>query len=382
MLELWNSIYYQEFRSKLLTEKKSNICKKCYSVPSLFFSGTKNVEGARTIFDDKLGSSFTDYSIFSNLNQVTFIELWFSNKCNLKCRMCSPKHSNQLIKDWNSVVDSTKDSKYFSYLEDILLPEKDWTEDENSWDNLFNFVKAIQDNNPNQIITFIMSGGEPAICDGMYKFFDLCLEYDIAKNIILSYNTNLTVLPSKMLSHWKNFKQIELTASIDGFNEVNNYIRYPSQWEKIVNNISLLRELQTEINISLQVRPTIQIYNILSITELYNWCLVTPFSNSYNHIGFGRLSNPLVGPEILNITALPKPLKDLSAKRLIKFFEDHKDFKYLINNNFERGVRFILKYMYSKDSSYLFPDFLRFTTHLDKSRNQNILDIMPELRQL
>ena len=382
MLELWNSIHYQEFRSKLLTEKKSNICKKCYSVPSLSFSGTKNVEGARTIFDDRLGSSFTDYSIFSNLNQVTFIELWFSNKCNLKCRMCNPKHSNQLIKDWNSVVDSTKDSKYFSYLEDKLLPEKDWTEDENSWDNLFNFVKAIQDNNPNQIINFIMSGGEPAICDGMYRFFDLCLEYDIAKNIILSYNTNLTVLPSKMLSHWKNFKQIRLTASIDGFNEVNNYIRYPSQWEKIVNNIFLLRELQTEINISLQVRPTIQIYNILSITELYSWCLATPFSNSYNHIGFNRLSDPLVGPEILNITALPKPLKDLSAKRLIKFFEDHKDSKYLINNNFERGVRFILKYMYSKDSSYLFPDFLRFTTHLDKSRNQNILDIMPELRQL
>ena len=372
-------------RHKLLNEQIPKLCKDChFTEKSHLQKNIRFAEGSRTRFDNYLGVDFTDYSSIMRLEHITFIELWFSNKCNLKCRMCSPKHSDQLLQEWPGIINSVKDSK--DLFPTVETPDLDWTTNDASWKNLFKFIQTIFNNLPSQIVTIVMSGGEPMLCDGMYKFFELCLEHNVAKNLILRYNTNLTILPTKMVSYWRYFKQIRIIASIDGYNTINDYIRFPSKWSKICSNIELLRDLQSNVNLELYVHPTIQCYNILNITELYNWCINTPFKSvvserhEYKHILFDRLSNPLVDPKLLNITILPKVLKDLAVERLVNFFET--DNKYIKEQNIKNSLQVLIKYIYSRDNSRLFPDFLRFTTHLDKSRNQNILDIMPELRQL
>jgi hypothetical protein len=389
IFELWNSKVYRDFRSKFLNEIKPKACKNCFQFLQKPCDGKQyQSNGARRLFDDQLGMNFQDYNDIMNLNSITFIELWFSNKCNLKCRMCNPYHTNQLIDEWNNIIASNSHMQklhpFINYNTKKELEKIGWDEDPRSWYNLFNFFKKIYENNPNQIIKIIMSGGEPMICEGMYKFFNLAINSGISKNIILKYNTNLTILPSKMIEYWKHFKAIDLAISIDGYNRVNDYIRYPSKWNKIVTNIDHLNELTREINIIANVRPTIQAYNILSITELYEWMLNKPFNNGkkYNHLFLSRLNDPLTSPEIFDITILPKKLKDMSTERLLTFLEKNKNNKYIVNNNIYQSGIDLIKYMYSKDKIDLFPKFLETTKYFDKTRNQNIMDIMPELNRL
>ena len=393
LYELWNSFAYQNFRSKFLNNIQPDACINCFKLTQKSCDGKHyQSNGARRFFDSQLGMNFQNYNPTMDLSSITFIELWFSNKCNLKCRMCNPKHTNQLVDDWNDIFQSNKGMQelhsFLSDQEKEQLKKRSWDDDERSWINLSNFVKKIYDNNPDQIITFILSGGEPMICEGMYKFFNFVIEHGISKNIILRYNTNLTVLPNKMLEYWKYFKVINLSISLDGYDHVNDYIRYPSKWNKIVSNIDYANELSNEINIRAQINPTVQAYNILSITELYEWMLNKSFNNypsngkKYNHIIFSRLNDPLTSPEIFDIQVLPKKLKDISTKRLLSFLEKNKNNNHMIDTNIYQSGIDLIKYLYSKDKTHLFTKFIETTKYFDKKRNQNVLDIMPELKEL
>ena len=37
---------------------------------------------------------------------------------------------------------------------------------------------------------------------------------------------------------WKKFKKVILVASIDGYKDINEYIRFPSKWSAIEKNIN------------------------------------------------------------------------------------------------------------------------------------------------
>lgn len=377
LLDIWNSEVYKSIRYKLLNGIEPKICNKCFQTPN------DNVaHGARRTVDFQLGEEYPFYKVEMGLESITFIELWFENKCNLKCRMCNPYSSNQIIPEWNGIISSNEFMKSNYKLlkkEDIIsLTTQNWTENTKSWDNLAVFIDAIFANNTQQFITLSMSGGEPMLCDGMYMLFDFCINKNLAKNISLNYKTNLTVLPSKMLSYWKYFKKVNLNVSIDGVNKTHEYIRYPAKWKKLLSNFEILRSYD---NLGISVNATIQAYNILSITDLYRWCLETPFTHSdiyqtYSHLTFTKCSDPLYSPKILNVRVLPKELKIIAAKRLIDFYEAYKHKVDLDKRKTE--FIWLIKYMLSEDWSKYFDDFKNFTNHIDKTRNQNVLDAIPE----
>ena len=49
-----------------------------------------------------------------------------------------------------------------------------------------------------------------------FEFLRKCIELDLAKSMIIEYNTNMTNLPDKVLKLWEKFKQVRVGASIDG----------------------------------------------------------------------------------------------------------------------------------------------------------------------
>lgn len=379
LLELWNSPQYRLIRLKLLNELQPKICMKCFHGPN---DGV--IHGARRPVDSQLGSNYNNFKDIMGLESITFIELWFENKCNLKCRMCNPYNSDQLIAEWNGMIASNEymKSKHnpFTDVDIENLTKRNWTENPAAWDNLAEFLNEIFVNNPQQVITLIMSGGEPMLCDGMYKLLDYCVSKNFAQNIKLCYKTNLTVLPSKMLSYWRVFKKINLQISVEGHEKTHEYIRYPAKWSKLLSNLEILRTLN---NVDVYISPTIQAYNVLTITELYKWCLETPFKNAfankeYDHLTFPAPSDPLFGPKILSVRVLPKDLKILAATRLMEF---HSKYKHKMNLE-KKQAEFVwlVKYMLSEDWSHHFADFVSYTKHVDKTRNQNILEIIPELK--
>ena len=328
LLELWNSSYHQKIRYELLNNIVPKSCKaKCFH--------TKHKEEfmlvkPRRLLDEHnqrkliLGNlnqnTSKDFTPIMSLEPIISIELSFSNKCNLKCRMCSPKFSDQLYDEWNSIPHVTK-------IDYTSIP--DWTESIDAWNNIFNFLEEIVKNNPNQVVNFILSGGEPLINEGMYRFFDLALDKGLCKNIAISYNTNLTVLPKKLIDYWYNFKSIKLSISCDGYDKVNEYIRYPSKWSKLLSNLDILKSINKP-NLTWNFIATAQIYNISNLIDLDNW--VTENSKKL-------YIYELVFPTYLSIRALPMDIK-------LSIIDSWK------NQNINRDwLKNIIIYMLSKDQS-------------------------------
>ena len=54
------------------------------------------------------------------------------------------------------------------------------------------------------------------------NYWKKIIEEKRASKTHLQYNTNLTILPQKVLSLWKHFKSIELSVSLDGIGKVND----------------------------------------------------------------------------------------------------------------------------------------------------------------
>ena len=106
-----------------------------------------------------------------------------------------------------------------------------------TWTNLFSIADTVEE--------IYLTGGEPTIIKQQHKLLDYFIENKIAKNIKLKYNTNLTNVRKHLISRWKNFQKVQLNCSIDAVGDLNKYIRYPSDWKKIVDLFTFKTKNQT-----------------------------------------------------------------------------------------------------------------------------------------
>lgn len=331
--EAWNSKDYQKIRFEFLNSKRPEMCNRCFNEEDA------GVKSARNFANEKWGETgmFLPYTEFN----IRYVDLRLGNLCNLKCRMCNPWASNQWVKEWLDVYPAEEEN-----IDD--LANVTWPEVEKTWSNLFEIVGTVEQ--------IYLTGGEPTIIKEQTKLLQYCIDNGFAKNINLKYNTNLTNVPKSLIKLWSHFKLVQLNCSIDAFGDLDRYIRYPSNWDKIVENFNTIRKLD---NVEIEIHCTVQMYNILYLDKFLDWC-----SDYKDKVYFNILDHP----SILNIRVLPKSLKLLAEERLANYLHIDK-------------VSEIIKYMFSEDHYDIFPAFISYSKTLDTNRGENIFEQVPEFKE-
>ena len=129
-------------------------------------------------------------------NDIHYVDLRITNKCNLRCRMCVPQSSILLARDM-------KELGYNVSPEELRnAPAKDF-------DSLISELGPKLDN----LKIVYLAGGEPSIMDEQYMFIDYLIEKDLAKNIKLYCTSNINLRTLKYgdrdyIELLKNFKQV------------------------------------------------------------------------------------------------------------------------------------------------------------------------------
>ena len=344
--DVWNSEVYTTIRKQLLNNERPEMCQRCFSEEDA------GVKSSRESFNEGWYREDIDLSVVQDKIDVRYIDLRLGNLCNLKCRMCNPYASSMWVKEWNQVVNTAElvPNEKTDHSETKRLSKKDWFEIPKVWENIAKIADSIEE--------IYLTGGEPTLAIKQYDLFEYLHKHNLSKKIRLKYNTNLTNIPDTMLEHWKKFKTIKINASIDAIGELDRYVRYPSAWHKIEENFKKLSKLD---NIRLQIHSTLQTYNVLQLDKLYEWCDSIKFTDVYLYI--------LNHPKCLNIKVLPNDLKQETIKRLKPFAERSK-------------VKQMIDYMQSENwYDSLWGDFMEYTNTLDKSRNENILEVVPEFKE-
>mgnify|MGYP001331906943 FL=1 len=349
------------------------------------------IERGEFSWEDLLSKTSADGTIKEDEINCSFYDVRFGNLCNLKCRMCGPTDSSMWYEDQVKLwQDSYKDShgrvKLIKNDKGKYEPEEDlynWHTSDHYWVQM--------DDNIEQIRKLYIVGGEPLMIDRHYEFLQKCVDQGHAKNIIVEYNTNLTNIPQRAWDVWKHFKQVNIGASIDGVGDINYYMRPPSRFDKIYEN--LIKVSQAEGNFKVWIAATINVFNVLHFPEFMEWILLNKIPRVNDDDWRPIITpHPLHGPKFYNIRMLPLWAKDhIKQKyedykpRLLKIIDESDFTEQRKASSRKEAVALLdqyVKYMYAKDFSEHLPQFWHATRKLDKIRNHNIETYIPELYEL
>lgn len=186
------------------------------------------------------------------------MEVKFGNKCNLGCVMCGPACStlleNEAIENFDYIesqgFEATKKRIY-----DGIIP---WFEREDKMEDLAKF--AAQAN----LIRF--TGGEPTVNGYLRKFLSYLKQH--TTNTEIKMTTNGFKIPQSLLDSVSEFRRVWFDFSIDGVGKVNEFVRWPSKWTNICDNIKRCNDLT---NSKVTVKTTLHIMNLHNIGEICEW---------------------------------------------------------------------------------------------------------------
>lgn len=386
-MESRNGELLKKLRKNMLNAIETpEVCQRCIKDEKSNVMSRRNIENSKNLLSLQKAQEMTrsDGELIDLKSGLTTFDLRFGNKCNLICRMCSPAASHA----WYDEYFSTRHSRFTDGDDKHQLVRNqngrvELAHDIYKWPLNSKFWEQMNEN-VNLIQSLHFSGGEPLLIEEHYEFLETLIQKNKSKEIHLDYNSNITILPQRALDLWKSFKKVTIGASIDGVGKVNDYIRYPSKFDKIANNLNILD--QTNQNIEVWISTTVQAYNIYYLTDLYQWLLASHFKKvnkikSDNDFKLFLSSHVLHSPAHLSVQIFPIKIKDKIKLKLLEFLdtiETHTHEYEMLKDHLDSLIQF----MYAKDETNHFQIFLLEMAKSDQYRNQSVKDSMPDFFEL
>ena len=246
--DIYNSPDFLSIRQQMLDGDKVAGCSQCYqheklggdSQRILFNEGWKNQKFTNVIADTK----------------IQYFDLRFGNLCNLSCRSCNPRNSSKFAKE----LDELRDTKIHKFHDNYTLSVEEW------YDNKM-FDQNMESKFSN-ITRLYLTGGEPTVIKKNIEMLEKLESLGYSNNITLVINSNMTNLNNIFYRLLSKFKQVVFFASIDGIGDIQEYLRYPSNWNQIDKNIQMVL---TQTNMIIRPTPVIQITNLNKVVDLFEY---------------------------------------------------------------------------------------------------------------
>lgn len=277
---------------------------------------------------EKLGITSTRLQLLSRQDLTTndgikILDYRPDNLCNLKCRMCDSKSSSLISKE-----NLIKINEY--YTDDI-------------YDIDFSNVEEIK-----------LVGGEPSISKKIHKLLDWLITKNYNRNISVTVTTNATNANKAWIFLLSQFKKCNVIISVDGTEEVYNYIRTNAKWKHIVKNLEIYESC--DFDISYQV--TGSMYNIPVVDKWIQW-----FDNKKSYI------YPVEGKKFLELSSLPDHIREKNIEFILK-----------VNNPLSSVIYEMLSQSTFDPTSH--QNFVEYTKKLDTIRKTDISNVHPIFKEI
>ena len=346
--QIRNSNQMQQLRQAFLNDEQPATCRKCWAVEAS--GGTsKRMHTLNRL--KHMGISPT-WSV--DAKPLMFLDLKLGNICNLKCRICGSWSSSQFAtEELKFVKDNKKESFHYQMLQDGAWPR----ENSQFWSELNNSLKDIR------YLEF--TGGEPFMIKEHFDLLEPLVKLGVAHQVEIHYNTNGTQYPEHAESIWQHFQHVEIAFSIDDTGQRFEYQRTNAVWDQVCANIELFQQMRNRnTNITLQVCCTVNVFNVLYLTDVAHWIHQQDFDFVY--------WNMLHDAPWLSIAHLPTQCKmHISTKLSQQSFPE----------DYQTEIEKIIEFMnlgISSDGN----DLIKNIQQLDYRRNESLKSVAPELAKL
>lgn len=306
---LHNTEFKKQQRKDMLAGKKPAECDYCWRVED-----ANNGEFSDRVFKSLEPWALKDHDVIQQMNGdedvlPTYLEVSFSNVCNMKCTYCGPEASSKWYedvkqngpikllsghKDEHWAQGWQKDLEVFKHKDDNPYVNAFWE----WWPELYKNLKV-----------FRITGGEPLMSKDTFKVLDWFLE-NSNPDLELSINSNLSV-PDKL---WDKFvyyleqlkdsdkiKSVTIYTSIEGWGKRAEYGRTGLNFKLFKQRYEQLVSMG---NVRCVIMATYNIFSVTSFEYLLEWQKELRLKHNTNkpmmaieEAGFGGSNFANVGPD-------------------------------------------------------------------------------------
>lgn len=362
----WDSSFMKSVREDMILGKEIPACSECYRTERngvmsyrQYFTNEWNQLLGDELFEELIND--TDGSL--NISPL-YLDLRLGNLCNLKCRMCNPFSSTQIVEEVKELWDDPVFRKTWQdeYDNDFdSLQSYAWSNDPSFWEQMSALAPDLRH--------VYMTGGEPTLIENNYRFLSYCVDKGYSSNLQISFNTNCTNVTSRFINLISAFKKVTINASIDAVGSANDYIRHPSKWSKIDQNF---RKLVKCSNVRVNVSTVAQIFNAMEHVRLLEYLAML---EDQHHREIPISYSILTKPSHLDMLILPDGVRQTA----IDMLEQHL----LLDGRYTQAVDGLIKAMSQPrlpNHAVLLDRFAKMTRILDSKRKNRFEKIFPYLQ--
>jgi hypothetical protein len=397
LMEAWNNEYMKGVRRMMMNGERPQSCMKCYKEEEAGHRSKRIWETRKWIKDQGgiepiIEGTQEDGSVDP---RIRYIDLRLGSKCQLACVMCSPHDSSNWVKEHKQIYPTLQNEN----LKKSMAWEKEsgklaWSggsynwhkKNPKFWDELYETLPHLRQ--------LYFAGGEPLIMDEHYMLLKKCIEDGLAPQIELRYNSNGLEWEDELFDLWKEFRNVIFHFSVDDIGIRNYFIRYPSYWPQVEEQIWKL-DNYPHGNLTLTTAWTGIALNLFYLPEFLKWKVESGFKllNRWPN-GAGLWSCHLAyWPPQLNVKVLPEWFKaDVRGKiedELYPYLEKNwkelpgvEDVDYDTWRNSEYGIPRIeglLNFMDAEDWSERLPETAEWCYTVAKQRMVDFNEVFPDL---
>jgi MoaA/NifB/PqqE/SkfB family radical SAM enzyme len=305
--------------------------------------------------------------------KLTYLEFNGSNICNLSCLHCNAGFSSRWVVETQKAIavhktyERTKRENMSWF--DALINYTDDTRGRSTKMHLPNpdlVLENLKSIDLSNLKTINFKGGEPFLNSETTAILTYLDQQNVLPRISITISSNGTYINKEILILLRKCKFIHLYISLDGVHDLFNYIRYgDAKFEDIEPTIAMLNELT---NINIQFSVTVMNYNIFNLVDIRNWAAT--MMEKYSSISGCGFSNCLTHPTYLSVLTL----SDETRRDLIEH--------YSLNLSGQIGVEQVIATLSNNYAGNDIHNFwIDYTMLMQTVRNNNILDIVPQLEK-
>lgn len=366
--EYWNSDRMRQIRKNMITGQETLDCRRCYEEEAQGLQSLRNTKG----MDDYIAHTLSDGTYTKSADTM---QIQMGNICNLKCKMCSQAYSHMLGLELLEI--GQEDPEFLLWVKEQGAEVNNWTNElgkKEQWFKNTIVKKQMFKHISRNIRDLRVIGGEPTLIPEFYELFKYCYSQGTLEDKSVSIVTNLTNTNPQMTEWLPKLKQWSIYASIDGIGERTEYIRYPSQWSKILKNLDFYKKLAQGTKNNITLSPAIQLLNIDQLDEIIQWWLEFVGGKFDDNFRFTCLQ--VWYPKICNFDIAPIKWKLRVADKLEKFKYPDPIYQAQIK-------RLRTDTMSKKERKYALKAFMKYNDAQDKFRNVKYTwrELLPELEK-
>lgn len=335
---LTNHSHKRNIRNEMLAGKKPTECGYCW----------KSTQTQDRIIQSSKSYNWRNKKITSDVSIPKYLEVSFSNVCNLACSYCGPSFSSV----WQAEIE-----QYGAYANghNTIYNKQIPNNQENPYvDAFWKWWPELKDN----IEVLRITGGEPLMSKHTYKLLEQ------SPNIKITINTNLCVddkLLDKFCNAAKNIKRLDIAVSGESTGARAEYARHGLDYKKFLYNLSVIQNRL----------PHAQIM----IMSVYNSLCVSTFEDFLKDVKY-RIPTAL-----LSVSRLETP--NFFSHQLIDKDQKLSSLEY-VKYNFGGEAYYRLKNIINDEQTFnktqLFADLKTFTDEFDTRRGTHFNSTFPEIK--